>query len=253
MRIKQTHKNPPDKQPLSGDSLRGQFHLLSTGCYPRQQNTADTTSPIAANHTQQMNSVEKNWFVDPPNPLLCSILPPYTVGHKPSRNWECSTVCFFCFPQIGPLCSHKSTNSSYPNSLLVWPVSCVSVSWSKRQGERDGEENQTRYHSDASYHSSRHRLFFSLPLLDFQCTPCDGCAASSIVTAAYQTVTQQEVLSHRELACFSTGNYSENLKSKLLCPQSQLLVYKNYYFLTGSVPHLQDESMAESNNYILFS
>lgn len=60
MRIKQTHKNPPDKQPLSGDSLRGQFHLLSTGCYPRQQNTADTTSPIAANHTQQMNSVEKN-------------------------------------------------------------------------------------------------------------------------------------------------------------------------------------------------
>lgn len=196
---------------------------------------------------------KQNWFVDPPNPLLCSILPPYTVGHKPSRNWECSTVCFFCFPQIGPLCSHKSTNSSYPNSLLVWPVSCVSVSWSKRQGERDGEENQTRYHSDVSYHSSRHRLFFSLPLLDFQCTPCDGCAASSIVTAAYQTVTQQEVLSHRELACFSTGNYSENLKSKLLCPQSQLLVYKNYYFLTGSVPHLQDESMAESNNYILFS
>lgn len=67
---------------------------------------------------------------------------------------------FFVFPQIGPLCSHKSTNSSYPNSLLVWPVSCVSVSWSKRQGERDGEENQTRYHSDVSYHSSRHRLFF---------------------------------------------------------------------------------------------
>lgn len=238
MRIKQTHKNPPDKQPLSGDSLRGQFHLLSTGCYPRQQNTADTTSPIAANHTQQMNSVEKNKTGLLIRLTLCSALfcLHIQLGISQAGTENAAQFVCFCFPQIGPLCSHKSTNSSYPNSLLVWPVSCVSVSWSKRQGERDGEENQTRYHSDVSYHSSRHRLFFSLPLLDFQCTPCDGCAASSIVTAAYQTVTQQEVLSHRELACFSTGNYSENLKSKLLCPKSQLLVYKLFFDWISTSP-----------------
>lgn len=147
MRIKQTHKNPPDKQPLSGDSLRGQFHLLSTGCYPRQQNTADTTSPIAANHTQQMNSVEKNKTGLLIRLTLCSALfcLHIQLGISQAGTETAAQFVFFCFPQIGPLCSHKSTNSSYPNSLLVWPVSCVSVSWSKRQGERDGEENQTRY------------------------------------------------------------------------------------------------------------
>lgn len=250
MRIKQTHKNPPDKQPLSGDSLRGQFHLLSTGCYPRQQNTADTTSPIAANHTQQMNSVEKNKTGLLIRLTLCSALfcLHIQLGISQAGTENAAQFVFFVFPKLGLYAPIKA-------QIPLIPIACwfgLSAVW-VFPGERDGEENQTRYHSDVSYHSSRHRLFFSLPLLDFQCTPCDGCAASSIVTAAYQTVTQQEVLSHRELACFSTGNYSENLKSKLLCPKSQLLVYKNYYFLTGSVPHLQDESMAESNNYILFS
>lgn len=139
MRIKQTHKNPPDKQPLSGDRLRGQFHLLSTGCYPRQQNTADTTSPIAANHTQQMNSVEKNKTGLLIRLTLCSALfcLHIQLGISQAGTENAAQFVCFCFPQIGPLCSHKSTNSSYPNSLLVWPVSCVFPGQKDREKETE--------------------------------------------------------------------------------------------------------------------
>lgn len=103
MRIKQTHKNPPDKQPLSGDSLRGQFHLLSTGCYLRQQNTADTTLPIAANHTQQMNSVEKNKTGLLIRLTLCSALVCLHIqlGISQAGTENAAQFVFFVFPKLG--------------------------------------------------------------------------------------------------------------------------------------------------------
>lgn len=78
---------------------------------------------------------KQNWFVDPPNPLLCSILPPYTVGHKPSRNWECSTVCFFVFPKLGLYAPIKA-------QIPLIPIACwfgLSAVW-VFPGQKDREK-----------------------------------------------------------------------------------------------------------------
>lgn len=253
MRIKQTHKNPPDKQPLSGDSLRGQFHLLSTGCYPRQQNTADTTSPIAANHTQQTNSVEKNKTGLLIRLTLCSALfcLHIQLGISQAGTENAAQFVFFVFPKLGLYAPIKA-------QIPLIPIACwfgLSAVW-VFPGQKDRErEMEKKIRPDITV----------MCHIILQGTGCFSRFLFSTFNALLVTAVQWAALwlqhtkpSHSrkcsvtELACFSTGNYSENLKSNLLCPKSQLLVYKNIYFLTGSVLHLH-EIMAESNNYILFS
>lgn len=215
MRIKQTHKNPPDKQPLSGDSLRGQFHLLSTGCYPRQQNTADTTSPIAANHTQQMNSVEKNKTGLLIRLTLCSALfcLHIQLGISQAGTENAAQFVFFVFPKLGLYAPIKA-------QIPLIPIACwfgLSAVW-VFPGQKDREkETEKKIRPDITV----------MCHIILQGTGCFSCFLFSTFNALLVTAVQRAALwlQHTKLShsrkCSVTENWHVSLLETILKISSQ--------------------------------